>query len=159
MGIRSTAKALIVRDGKLLLNRCYDVKNGEYYSMPGGGQNQYETIYDAVTRECLEETGYTVKPVKFAALFEEICLNEEYRNKYPDYAHKMYHIFICVLCENTKKNPTEIDSMQVESVWINIDTLTRFRILPKVVGDNIYEILSNPEPMFLGSEQVEFNHG
>ena len=159
MGIRSTAKALIVRDGKLLLNRCYDVKNGEYYSMPGGGQNQYETIYDAVTRECLEETGYTVKPVKFAALFEEICLNAEYRYKYPDYAHKMYHIFICELCENTKKNPTEIDSMQVESVWINIDTLTRFRILPKVVGDNIYEILSNPEPMFLGSEQVEFNHG
>ncbi len=37
MGIRSSAKALLVKDGKLLVIRCQ--RGGkEYYTLPGGGQ-------------------------------------------------------------------------------------------------------------------------
>lgn len=86
MSIRSTAKAIIANDGKILLNRCYDRYHGEYFSLPGGGQNAYETLYEAVVRECLEETGYTVTPIDFAALFEEICDNPDIREKPPEYA-------------------------------------------------------------------------
>ena len=57
MSVRSTAKAIIIDNNKVLLNKCYDKYNGDYYSLPGGGQDKYESIYDAVLRECKEETG------------------------------------------------------------------------------------------------------
>lgn len=68
MGIRSTAKAIITNKDKVLLNKCFDQHNGEYYSLPGGGQHTYETLHEAVIRECFEETGYCVIPKRFVAL-------------------------------------------------------------------------------------------
>ena len=159
MGIRSAAKAVIINNGKILLNKCEDKHNGDYYSLPGGGQNQYETLYEAVVRECLEETGYTVIPERFAALCEEICMNEEFREKYPDYSHKMYHIFICKLANEEIKIPTEKDSMQINSEWVEIETIKEIRILPKLFGDNFQGILNKTTPIFLGSEHILYNHG
>lgn len=159
MGIRSTAKAIIIDSGKILINKCYDKFNGEYFSLPGGGQNIYETLYDAVIRECLEETGYTVLPVRFAALCEEICDSKEFRENRPEYAHKMYHIFVCNLTDEKIKNPTETDDLQIGSEWIEINKLDNVRLLPKVVGDNILKIINSEFPLFLGSEHIPFNHG
>ena len=159
MSIRSAAKAIIIKDGEVLLNKCVDKNNGDYYSLPGGGQHKYETLHQAIIRECLEETGYTVTPMRLAALCEEICMNEEFREKYPDYAHKMYHIFICELKNNEKQIPTEKDDMQVNSEWIKIDSLMQIRLLPKALGDNICDVIDNTAPIFLGSEHINYNHG
>jgi len=159
MSIRSTAKALIINDGKILLNRCADPNNGEYYSLPGGGQREFETLREAVVRECKEETGYAVRPVKFAALCETICLDEVFREKHPGYAHKMYHIFICELSGGIVKEPTEKDSMQIGSGWIDIEALRNIRLLPNVVGAQITNVLAGGAPVFLGSERIRFNHG
>ena len=68
MGVRSTAKAIIIDNDKVLLNKCFDKNNGHYYSLPGGGQDKYESIYDAVIRECKEETGYNVIPERFCGI-------------------------------------------------------------------------------------------
>ena len=134
MSIRSTAKALIINDGKILLNKCHDNNNGDYYSLPGGGQNKYERICDAVIRECKEETGYDVIPLKFVALCEEICMDEYFRVKYPDYAHKMYHIYLCELSGRKATAPSEKDSMQVDIEWIDIENLGKIRLLPNVLA-------------------------
>ena len=159
MGIRSAAKAIIIKGDKILLNECKDIKNGDYYSLPGGGQQKYETLYEAVVRECLEETGYTVIPIRFAALCEEICMDTEIREIYPEYAHKMYHIFICELENKEVKAPTEKDCMQLDSKWIEMDVLQSVRILPKLVGSNILGIINGTVSAFLGSEHIDFNHG
>ena len=159
MSIRSTAKALIINDGKVLLNKCHDNNHGDYYSLPGGGQNQYETLYEALVRECLEETGYTVIPIRFAALCEEICMDEGFREKYPDYAHKMYHVFICELANEDKKEPTETDEMQVSCEWVSFNSMKTLRTLPKVLGKNIISVIDNTTPIFLGSEHIDYNHG
>lgn len=159
MEIRSTAKAIIVHDGKVLLNRCFDKNNGEYFSLPGGGQNKYESLHDAVVRECLEETGYTVEPVAFVALCEAICEDPYNREVYPQYAHKMYHIFRCQLCNHQYVEPSEKDSMQVSTEWIDISDLKTIRLLPKVVGDNIDELIRTESALFLGSEYIPYNHG
>jgi len=159
MSIRSTSKAIILNNGQVLVNRCYDKNNGEYFSLPGGGQNIYETLHDAVVRECLEETGYTIYPIRFAALCEVICDNISFREQHPDYAHKMYHIFVCGLCNDTIKNPTEIDSMQIDSEWMDVNNLCNIRLLPKVLGDSIQKIINNESTVFLGSEHIAFNHG
>ncbi|MDR1838959.1 MAG: NUDIX domain-containing protein [Treponema sp.] len=159
MGIRSTAKAIIMKNGKILLNKCIDKKNGNYYSLPGGGQHQYETLHEALIRECLEETGYTIIPIKFVALCEEICMDEKFRKKYPYYAHKMYHIFICELTNEEIKIPIEKDSSQVSSEWIEINTIESIKILPKLLSENIRNIIDDTTPLFLGSEHIDFNHG
>lgn len=159
LGIRSTAKAIIIKGNKILLNKCKDIKNGDYYSLPGGGQQKYETLHEAVVRECLEETGYTINPIKFVALCEEICMNTGFREKYPDYAHKMYHIFLCELDNTEIKLPTEKDIMQVDSEWIEIGALQDLRLLPQIVGSNILGIINGTTSTFLGSEHISFNHG
>ncbi len=159
MGVRSTAKAIILHNGKVLLNKCYDKHNGHYYSLPGGGQNQYETIEEAVVRECLEETGYTVTPLRFAALCEEICLDEEIRTVYPQYAHKLYHIFVCTLASEEVQAPTETDDLQLGAVWVDVTALSSIRLLPGTVGEHIAEMVAGAPPMFLGTEHLPFNHG
>lgn len=158
MSVRSTAKAIILNNGKILLNKCYDKNNGEYYSLPGGGQNKYETLHEAIIRECLEETGYKVKPVCFAALCEEICDNLIVRQT-SQYPHKMFHIFICELCSEERTTPTEIDKMQIDTQWLDIKDLNNIKLLPKAVGDNILKLINKECDVFLGSEHIEFNHG
>lgn len=159
VGIRSTAKAIIINENKILLNKCFDEFNGEYYSLPGGGQQTYETLNEAIIRECMEETGYSVVPMKFAALCEEICENPKTRELYPEYVHKMYHIFICELANNTVKEPIEYDMMQVGSEWIDIELLDKIRLLPNVLNKNIVKLIKRQTPMFLGSERIKYNHG
>ena len=159
MSIRSTAKAIIIDKDKILLNKCFDEYNGNYYSLPGGGQDTYETLPEAIVRECLEETGCNVMPVRFSALYEEICDNPKTRELYPEYIHKIYHIFICKLRNEIKVNPTEIDDMQLNSEWIDIDNLNQVHLLPSFLNDNISEMINSEIPKFFGSEHIEYNHG
>ena len=121
MNVRSTVKAIILHEGNVLLNRCRDVNNGEYYSLPGGGQEQFESLAEAIQRECLEETGYTVEPVRFVALMEEICLDPIIRERYLQYAHKMLHLFLCRLTTTDRAEPTETDDLQVAIEWISAE--------------------------------------
>ncbi len=159
MGVRSCAKAVVVHDGKLLVTKCRDEENGEYYALPGGGQNLYETLEEAVVRECLEETGYSVSPTRFAALYEEIFDIPDLRERYPGYAHRVYHLFACELMGGVASAPTETDVMQTGVEWVEITRLNAIRLLPGIVGDNIMEILRCPVPLYLGSGHASRNHG
>lgn len=159
MSIRSDSKAIIIHNNQVLLNKCCDVYNGDYYSLPGGGQETYETMEEAVVRECLEETGYAVAPERFAALCEEICDSEFFRENYPDYAHKMLHIFVCRLTSEEIQPPTETDDMQVGIEWVDMDKLPALRLLPKALGENMMTIIESDAPLFLGSAHIPYNHG
>jgi len=107
MAIRCAAKALVVRDGRLLLNRCRKSDGSVYYDLPGGGQHLFESMEEAVRREVREETGMGVRILRFAALAEEIYTNESLRQKYPDYAHRMMHIFLAEPDGTQDALPTE----------------------------------------------------
>ena len=159
MSVRSTVKAIILDHGKVLLNRCYDEPNGSYYSLPGGGQGQYETLFEAIVRECLEETGYTVEPLRFVALMEEICTSAFIRETYPEYAHKMLHLFVCRIASRTVLPPTEQDSSQITCEWVDIGDVNNINLLPKAVKAHFSELLENEQAVFLGSEHIPVNHG
>lgn len=104
--IRCTAKAIVVRDGCILLNRCRKRDGSVYYDLPGGGQHVYESMEQAVVREVLEETGYAVKNLRFAALAEEIYTDDALRQKYPDYTHRVMHIFLAEVEEGRVQMPS-----------------------------------------------------
>ncbi|MCP3963873.1 MAG: NUDIX domain-containing protein [bacterium] len=58
--IRNAARAIIVRDQKILLLRKSDDVKGERFALPGGAQDPGETLQQALSRECLEEIGTDV---------------------------------------------------------------------------------------------------
>jgi len=65
---RPRACAAIIRDGKILMVR-HQNNERSYWTLPGGGVIEGESLEQAVVREVLEETCLDVKVIKF--LFEE----------------------------------------------------------------------------------------
>ena len=152
MSIRSTAKAVILREGQILLTKCRDSRRGEYYALPGGGQKQYETLAEALRRECLEETGLLVRPLRFLALYEEICQDPALRRDFPDYAHKMYHVFLCAPEDGAPREPTERDLWQVGLEWVPAGDLGRLPVFPPALGSALPALLEDgAPPRFLGT--------
>ncbi len=151
MAIRNAAKAIIVHEGKVLLNRCTGHSGSIYYDLPGGGQRQFETMEEAVVRECLEETGRLVKIKRFAALCEEIYDDQMLREKYFDYTHRVHHIFLAELANNIVLEPTETDFQQDEIQWVGIDEIPYIDLRPKPIRNHFSEILASSVPLYLGS--------
>ena len=63
--IRNSAKAIIIQADRLLAIYKIDPL-GDYYILPGGGQQYGESLMETVKREVMEETTLevTVHPVK-----------------------------------------------------------------------------------------------
>src|SRR5215216_3959860 len=57
--VRVSVKAIVTKDGRLLVTRNRDVE-GDFFLLPGGGQESGETLTEALRRECLEEVGADV---------------------------------------------------------------------------------------------------
>ena len=66
---RESCRAIVFIDGKLVTMRR--VKDGRlYYTFPGGGLEKGEDPKDCVVRECIEEFGITVEPIKRLYVYE-----------------------------------------------------------------------------------------
>ena len=163
MGIRNSAKALIIDNGKILVNKnqsslgdvCPELPNGTiYHDLPGGGQNQYETLEEAVKRECLEETGYTVAVDRLAAIYEEISINEGFRAKYEPYAHKVHFLFVCRLVDESVKPVGEKDLDMLESEWVSIEDMRSILLYPKIIHVNLERVLASECVLYLGYERI-----
>ena len=122
--------------------------------MPGGGQNQYETLEEAVKRECLEETGYTVAVDRLAAIYEEISMNEGFRIKYERYAHKVHFLFICHIVDEPVKPVGEKDLDTLESEWVGIKDMKSILLHPKIIHKNLEQVLASNSVQYLGFERV-----
>ena len=154
MAIRSAAKALIVREGAVLLVRCVNESGHVHYDLPGGGQHQYETLEEAVVRECLEETGYLVTVVRFAALAEEIYDDRALRERYPDYTHRIHHIFLAEILGGAPDEATETDFHQASCDWVPVGRMCELDIRPTQLRDALERVLSSDSPVYLGTVHV-----
>ena len=157
MAIRSGAKAIILRNGKILLNQCRHSDGRIYYDLPGGGQNQYESLEQAVVREVLEETGLIVRVKRFAALAEEIYTDDILRRDYPDYAHCVMHIFLAELTDEPRQLPTEQDYGMDKSVWIPVGEVKRLdEMRPPQLKDSLEMLLESNHPLWLGTAYLDW---
>ena len=147
MSVRNSAKAIVVHEGKMLVNRCVS-KFGEYYALPGGGQHTGEMLSETVRRELLEETGYSVVPLRLSGIYERISEGRRDGN-----SHKIYFIFLCRLENTERKTPTETDRFQVGSEWIDLRDIHRRNLFPRAIRENISGLIGHGETIFIGSEK------
>lgn len=150
MGIRNTAKALIVEGTRVLLNRCATETGETYYDLPGGGQNQFESMEEAVLREVLEETGRHIRVVRFAALGEVIFDDPELRERYYEYSHRMFHIFLAEVDDEIVVEPIERDFQQQASVWLELEEADRVEFRPALLNGRISQLVRGGVPLYLG---------
>lgn len=153
MSIRCASKAIILKDGSILLNKCKNENGSVYYDLPGGGQDIYESLEQAVVREVKEETGYDVQVDKFVALAEEIYTSNDLREKFPEYTHRIYHIFEASIINDKKDAPTETDFGMEESVWMSLNNIEH---ITENCSSYLKKLLRKLEhgntPIYLGTE-------
>lgn len=155
MSIRSTVKAILCKENQILLNRCQTEAGEIYYDLPGGGQNPYESLEEALCREILEETGYQGRILRLAALAEEIYEEEELRKSYPEYAHRIFHIFVVELWGEEQKQPREKDWQQLDSVWIPLAEADTLNLRPRHLMGRVSELVKNEFPIYMGTIHVK----
>ena len=129
-GVRLSVKAIIIRQGRLLVLKCRD-HEGVWYALPGGGQQVGETVIEALRRECLEELGCQVRigPLRF--IRDYISKNHEFAATDPD-AHQVELMFECEL-ESEPSLATQPDTMQEGFAWLEVSRLEGFRLYPRVL--------------------------
>ena len=147
MSARNSAKGLVIHNGKLLVNKCIS-RFGEYYALPGGGQHTGEMLGETVRRELLEETGYSVVPLRLSGIYERICEGRRDGNN-----HKIYFIFLCRLESEERKAPTETDRFQIGCEWIDLKDAHRKNLFPRAIRDNLSGLLGQGNTIFIGSEK------
>ncbi len=126
--------------------------NGEdWYTLPGGGQEKFATLEEAVQRECMEETGYAIRVLDRLFVRADISNHHEFAATEPD-GHQIALMFRCELASG-KGNPTISvpDSSQVGVAWVKIAELESIALYPKVLARHILKLRSGAEsPKYWG---------
>ncbi len=143
--IRNTAKALVIRDDKILAIKISDGLES-WYIMPGGGQNSEELLSDAVCREVAEETGIQVK-VNDLAFVIEGAHGEDF--------HRVDFVFLCEYIASIDMPNLIWDTNQVGFEWLDIKLLNQLPLYPSKLRRqimNLYE--GKPYQIYLGNEEI-----
>ena len=113
---RPSARAVILKDGKVLLNH---VARFDCYEFPGGGIEPGETPECAMQREVGEETGRIVIPESIREF--GIVIRRQRDSKDPDgiFEQKNYYYFCEVTDETVPRKPDEHEILEgAEPVWV-----------------------------------------
>ncbi len=143
--IRNSAKALIIKDGKMLAIKIRDGKE-EWYIMPGGGQETEEILTKAVCREVAEELGLYVEVKELVFVVEGI---------HGDKFHKVDLVFLCEYLGEIKNAELLIDRNQVGYDWLDIKSLNHTPLYPSKLRRQIMNLYEGKEyKVYLGNEEI-----
>ena len=147
--IRNSAKAIIIKDGSLLVIQKRD-EAGDYYILPGGGQHYYETLPQAVRREVKEETTLDVRVGELFFIREYLSEHHEFAGSEPE-AHQIEFIFSCQPEANSQvKMGEEPDSDQIGVKWLPVIELMSHRLYPLAIRPLLMKTLLERAPVYLG---------
>ncbi|HSG79251.1 MAG TPA: NUDIX domain-containing protein [Acidimicrobiia bacterium] len=133
LSLRNSAKAVIVRDGRLLVtdNRSPDDPEGRWLLLPGGGQQAGETLVEALRREVLEETGFEVVVGSLLWIREYIGAHHEFA-LYDAGEHQIEFMFSAEIVGGDGR-PVEQDTWQVGVAWLSSDEIPEARLFPRAL--------------------------
>lgn len=136
--IRNTVRAVIIKDGRILLQKKQDEDRSVRYTLPGGAQNTGETIQEALQRECLEEIATEVQPVKI------VHISDFFKHKRlpePHTRHQLEILFHCKIPDSyTPQNGCKPDKHQIAIEWIAVDELSKHKLSPEFLSELLPEL-------------------
>ena len=143
--IRNAAKALIIKDGKMLAIKISDDKE-EWYIMPGGGQNAEELLPETACREVAEEMGIQVD-VKDLVFVVEGVHGENF--------HRVDLVFLCEYAGEIENPALRKDTGQVGYAWLDIQSLNRAPLYPSKLRRQIMNLYEGKQyKVYLGNEEI-----
>lgn len=148
--LRYAAKAVIIENDRLLcLHKRGEI--GEYYVLPGGGQEPGELLHATLVRECLEELGARVEPGRLRFVQEYVGRNHLFK----DVHGKMHFVnlyFECRLLEPPLTHPLSPDLGQVGLEWLEIARLGEAAFFPRALATRLgaQAAASSPDTMEAG---------
>jgi len=147
--IRNSAKAVIIQDGHVLAVRNRD-HEGDWYLLPGGGQEPGEPLHEALRRECREEIGAEVRIGALKMIREYIGRNHEFAEE--DCAmHQVEFMFECSIDRSyAPQNGHLPDEWQTGVDWLPLSELEQFRLYPKVLRTLLREGVAGAPLAYLG---------
>ncbi len=147
--LRNSAKAVIIREDKILLLRKAD-KDGSYTVLPGGGQNFDETLEQTLKREVMEEVGAEVEVGELLHIRE--YFSEKHQFAFKDRAlHQIEFFFSCELkTEPDPSRASELDSNQKEVVWVILSELDAANFYPVAMREALSQLENGKFPVYLG---------
>lgn len=141
--IRNSAKAVIIQNERVLLTKNVD-QEGFYYLFPGGGQEKFEELKDAVVRECIEEIGCQVEVKDIIFIREYIGKNHQFADSDAD-IHQVEFYFECVMDNQEEvSNGHNPDETQVGVEWIELSRLHEMRVYPYDLVKPLTEGITTP---------------
>jgi len=144
--IRNSAKALIIKDGKMLASKIND-KGDVFYIMPGGGQDTEELLPDTVKRECAEEMGIVVEPKSLVFVVEGL---------HGESFHRVDLVFLCDYIGEIKNAEIYGDKNQIGFEWLSIENLMNEPLYPSKLRLQIIRLFNNEKTdVYLGNESME----
>jgi 8-oxo-dGTP pyrophosphatase MutT (NUDIX family) len=149
--LRPSAKAVVVKDGRVLANHHRPAGGqAEWFGFPGGGQRPGETLPDALRREVAEETGCVVEPIRLLWVRELIvALRPELPFDPAD--HAIEFMFESRLIDD-RGVATAVDTDQVGTAWLSPDDLADRVFFPRALVATVAGFLRGgpPGPVYLG---------
>ena len=130
-GVRTSTKAIIIQDEALLVIVGKGETGEEFYYLPGGGQEKFETLEQALKRECLEEIDARVIVGDILFVRDYIARNHEFAAFDPNF-HQLDLFFECSLEPGeTPKNGSSPDSTQQGVMWLKLINLENAKLYPQ----------------------------
>lgn len=115
---RTSTKAVIIKNDALLVILGRGETGDEYFYLPGGGQEKFETLEDNLKRECLEEIDARVMVGDLLVVRDYISKNHEFAAIDPDF-HQVDFFFECTPeTGQIPKNGASPDSTQLGVHWL-----------------------------------------
>ena len=143
--IRTSAKAVIIQEGKLLAIKISDGKEA-WYILPGGGQEVEEILPEAAEREVLEETGIEVKCKDLLFVIEGV---------HGEGFHRIDLVFLCEYLGKDKKAILKGDTNQTGFDWLDISQLNKLPLYPSKLRRPIMNFDEGKEyTKYLGNEEI-----
>ena len=127
-GHRNAVRALVLRDGAVLVQRKITSDGLEKFTLPGGAPELGESLETGLKRECLEEIGceITIERLLFLADYFKPRETEPVT-----YRHQLEVLFACDVPEDyVPMNGPKPDKHQVDVVWLPLGQLRHKNFMP-----------------------------
>ena len=143
--VRNAAKALIIKDGKMLAIKLKDEQD-EWYIMPGGGQDVEEILPETVCREVAEELGLQVEVKDLVFVIEGV---------HGESFHRVDLVFLCEYIGKIENAVLQSDTYQVGYDWLDIKSLNTTPLYPFKLRRQIMNLYEGKAyKVYLGNEEM-----